>query len=63
MQTIFSKADELKNANVRAALCIVVDSRGSTPRKQGAKMIVFADGSVYGSIGGGSVEKEVAVKA
>ncbi|MCK9423566.1 MAG: XdhC family protein, partial [Bacteroidales bacterium] len=47
----------------RAALCIVVDSRGSTPRKQGAKMIVFADGSVYGSIGGGSVEKEVVVKA
>ncbi|MEI7982574.1 MAG: XdhC family protein [Bacteroidota bacterium] len=63
MQGIFSKAEALKNENIHAAICIVVETHGSTPRKQGAKMIVFADGSVYGSIGGGSVEKEVAVKA
>jgi len=63
MQSIFSKAEEIKNGQLRAAICIVVETRGSTPRKQGAKMIVFADGSIYGSIGGGSVEKEVAEKA
>jgi len=63
MQSIFSKAEELRSEQQRAAICIVIETSGSTPRKQGAKMIVFADGSIYGSIGGGSVEKEVAEKA
>ena len=63
MQSIFSKAEELKNEQKRAALCIVVETKGSTPRKQGAKMIVFSDGTIYGTIGGGSIEKEAAEKA
>jgi len=63
MQSIFSKAEEIKKGQSSAALCIVIETRGSTPRKEGSKMIVFPDGSVYGSIGGGSVEKDVAVKA
>jgi xanthine dehydrogenase accessory factor len=63
MQSIFSKAEEIKNGQVPAALCIVVDTHGSTPRKHGAKMIVYADGSVFGTIGGGSIEKEVTLKA
>ncbi len=60
MQSIFAKTEEIILERQPAALCIVVDTSGSTPRKQGAKMIVYSDGSVYGSIGGGSVEKEVA---
>ncbi|HZX62311.1 MAG TPA: XdhC/CoxI family protein [Bacteroidales bacterium] len=63
MGSIFSKAEEIKNEQKRAAICIVVDTQGSTPRKQGSKMIVYADGSIFGSIGGGSVEKEVIHKA
>jgi xanthine dehydrogenase accessory factor len=63
MESIFSKAEECKNGQKRAAICIVVDTTGSTPRKQGSKMIVYSDGSIFGSIGGGSVEKEVTVKA
>ncbi len=63
MQSIYSKAEELKTQQQKAAICVVVETKGSTPRKQGAKMIVFADGSIYGSIGGGSVEKEVALRA
>ena len=63
MQSIFSKAEEIKNEQTHAALCIVVDTKGSTPRKQGAKMIVYADGGIFGTIGGGSIEKEVAEKA
>ena len=62
MQTIFSKAEEIRNSGIRAAICIVIETRGSTPRKQGSKMIVYADGTIFGSIGGGSVEKEVAEK-
>lgn len=63
MQSIFSKAEEIKNEQSHAALCIVVDTKGSTPRKQGAKMIVYSDGGIFGTIGGGSIEKEVAEKA
>ncbi|MFZ4462983.1 MAG: XdhC family protein [Bacteroidales bacterium] len=63
MQTVFSKAEEIRNSGIRAAICIVIETRGSTPRKQGSKMIVYADGTIFGSIGGGSVEKEVAEKA
>jgi xanthine dehydrogenase accessory factor len=59
MQNIFSKIIELKNENKRFTFCIVTDTSGSTPRKAGAKMIVFEDGTVYESIGGGSVEKQV----
>ncbi len=63
MQSIFLKAEEIKNQQKRGAICIVTDTTGSTPRKHGSKMIVFEDGTIYGSIGGGSVEKDVAVKA
>lgn len=63
MQSIYSKVEEIRNEHYGAAICIVIETSGSTPRKTGAKMIVYSDGSIYGSIGGGSVEKEVAIKA
>jgi xanthine dehydrogenase accessory factor len=63
MQTVFSKAEEIRNSGQRAAICIVIETRGSTPRKEGSKMIVYEDGTIFGSIGGGAVEKEVAEKA
>ena len=63
MQRIYTKTEEIIHSQQPAALCIVIDTHGSTPRKQGAKMIVYADGTIYGSIGGGSIEKEVAEMA
>ncbi len=41
------------------ALCTVTRTRGSTPRKAGAKMLVRADGQFTGTIGGGCGEAEV----
>ncbi|MDO9512034.1 MAG: XdhC/CoxI family protein [Bacteroidales bacterium] len=40
-------------------LCLITSTCGSTPRKAGSRMIVWPDGSVTGSIGGGATEKEV----
>ena len=37
----------------------LVETRGSTPQKAGAAMLVFADGSQAGTLGGGCVEAEV----
>lgn len=41
------------------ALCTVVETGGSSPRKRGAKMVVTPDRSVVGTIGGGAIEQEV----
>ncbi|MGC3970282.1 MAG: XdhC family protein [Pirellulales bacterium] len=46
-----------------AVLCRLVETRGSTPQKAGAAMLVFADGAQTGTLGGGCVEAEVKRKA
>lgn len=43
----------------RVVLATVARTRGSTPRKTGAKMVVRTDGSFFGTIGGGCGEAEV----
>ena len=40
------------------ALVTLVDCQGSTPRAPGARMLVFEDGSIRGTIGGGPSEAE-----
>lgn len=52
--------DELaKGFKVPKAIVTVISTKGSVPRKAGAKMIVFPDGRTLGSIGGGCSEGEV----
>ena len=41
------------------AFTALVETRGSTPQKAGATMLVFPDGSQSGTLGGGCVEAEV----
>ena len=43
--------------------CRLVETRGSTPQKAGATMLVFEDGSQAGTLGGGCVEAEVKRRA
>ena len=43
--------------------CAVIETRGSTPQKAGAAMLVFADGNQSGTLGGGCVEAEVKQRA
>lgn len=43
--------------------CRLVETRGSTPQKPGAAMLVFPDGSQAGTLGGGCVEAEVKRRA
>jgi xanthine dehydrogenase accessory factor len=42
-----------------AVLTMLVETRGSTPQKAGATMLVFRDGGQRGTLGGGCVEAEV----
>ena len=45
------------------AVATVATTRGSTPRKPGARMAIRADGSFCGTIGGGCGEAEVRLAA
>lgn len=53
---LYSEIDEIRNSGRRAVLCIITETSGSSPRKAGSKMIVFEDGSIKGTIGGGAIE-------
>ncbi len=63
MEDIFEKISEARKKNLDFAFCIIVSTKGSTPRETGAKMLVYSDGSISGTIGGGELEKEVIVNA
>ena len=54
---MYNKILEAINSNKKAALCTIVLTNGSTPLKAGAKMLVFEDGSIFNTIGGGHLEK------
>jgi len=63
MDSLFLKAIEAQQKNRSFAFATVIESsEKGTPCKTGAKMLVFEDGSLYGTIGGGRYEK-VAQKA
>ncbi|UCD71351.1 MAG: XdhC family protein [Syntrophobacterales bacterium] len=59
MKDFFRKLADIEKEGRRAALAIVVSTKGSTPRKAGTKMIIMEDGSTFGTLGGGGLEKKV----
>lgn len=60
---LLAQAARCMESDVPAALVTVVGAQGSTPQRPGARMLVFADGTVNGTIGGGCVEAEMARRA
>ena len=48
-----------KKAENGMALATIIERRGSAPREIGTKMLVLADGTLIGTIGGGCMESEV----
>ena len=51
------------NEDRPVACCRLVETRGSTPQKAGATMLVYPNGSQGGTLGGGCVEAEVKRRA
>ena len=60
---IYKSIAELEDKNEAAALCTVVRSSGSTPRHATSKMLVYPDGHILGTVGGGELENRVIVEA
>ena len=63
MNSIYNALIEAEKTYLSVALCTVVSTRGSTPRRAASKMIVFPDGHIIGSVGGGELEERVKQEA
>lgn len=64
MSETFEQIESLRRAEGRAALATLVDTHGTTPRKEGAQMWVGEDGRVLGSVTiGGCVDAQVMAEA
>jgi xanthine dehydrogenase accessory factor len=61
--SLLSRIAEIEERGPAAAVVTVVRVSGSTPREAGARMLVFRDGSIEGTIGGGRVEQEATAQA
>ncbi len=62
-QMIYQAVSELEEKGEAGALCTITQSRGSTPRHVGSKMLVFPDGRILGTVGGGELESRVIAEA
>jgi len=63
MEDIYKEIVRLKSNGECAALATVISTTGSTPREQGAKMLIRQDGSIIGTIGGSILEGQVREEA
>ena len=63
MLEIYRELVNITSKGERAVLATVISSRGSAPRKAGAKMLIKNDGTSIGTVGGGGVEKRVRERA
>lgn len=63
MREVLSQLTSALGSGRECVYCAVVETRGSTPQKPGAAMLVFPDGGQVGTLGGGCVEAEVRQRA
>ena len=59
MQEVFQEAIKRLEMDEPVVLATVVRTKGSTPQKPGAKLLVRQDGSGAGTLGGGCVEGDI----
>lgn len=59
MREVLEAALRAEATGEAAALVTVIATEGSTPQRAGAKMLVYADGRIVGTIGGGCLEAEM----
>ncbi len=59
VMTIFEQVLKLLIEGESHALAVILSQTGSTPRGVGSRMIIRADGSIIGTVGGGILEAQV----
>ncbi|MFZ4740751.1 MAG: XdhC family protein [Bacteroidales bacterium] len=63
MNNIYLEIENILKHHRPSALCVITETKGSTPRKATSKMIVFANAEIIGTVGGGAIEKQVIADA
>lgn len=61
--SLYAALAELEQTGQPGVLCTIVRERGSVPRHVGSKMLVYPDGRLLGTIGGGEMESRVTAAA
>lgn len=62
-RAVFEAVVQAQQANKPAALATVIETQGSVPRQAGSKMLVWPDGAIVGTVGGGQMEAYVIAEA
>src|SRR2546423_10619064 len=63
MRELLAELTAALTGHLPCVYCAVVETRGSTPQKAGAAMLVYPDATQAGTLGGGCVEAEVKRRA
>ncbi len=62
-RAVYQALTEIFDTGQPAALATIIETQGSMPRHVGSKMLVYADGSIVGTVGGGAMESRVIQEA
>jgi xanthine dehydrogenase accessory factor len=60
---VYEEIGKAQTAGQRLAVATIITTSGSTPQGTGAKLIVFENGRMMGTVGGGCVEADVWAEA
>ncbi|HMV85778.1 MAG TPA: XdhC family protein [Blastocatellia bacterium] len=60
---VYSEIAKAQAESRKLAVATIVTTSGSTPQRTGAKLLVYEDGRMLGTVGGGCVEADVWAEA
>ncbi|MFN7949646.1 MAG: XdhC family protein [Blastocatellia bacterium] len=60
---VYEQIEQAQAAGRSLAVATIIATSGSTPQRTGAKLLVFDDGRLLGTVGGGCVEADVWAEA
>ena len=63
MREVFQRLKQAILEKQDTMLLTIGTSSGSTPRSQGARMLVSAEGRIAGTVGGGAVEFQAGIRS
>ena len=63
MNKIYEHINEMIKSGEKGVIVTITEAGGSVPRHVGSKMIVHENGRIFGSVGGGRIEKDVMKEA
>ncbi len=59
MKDVYGAVAKAMRRGKTVALATIVQTRGSTPRQVGTKMLIYPDGTILGTVGGGVLEAAI----